>query len=100
MPLNAQQTRRLAEINTQISQIENRLAVSAGLGDSHSSQGVSATFNDSFKWNSQLSLLRSLRDRLEALRDGTQLPPPIGTNLSVYRPEFVDGIGSGEYSPI
>lgn len=90
MALTAAQTRRLQEVQDEICQLENRLRVSHGLGDSHSSQGLSATFNDNIKWRNQLSNLRRLRDQLEAIRDGLPLPPPPGVTVTRYVPTCSD----------
>lgn len=90
MALTAAQTRKLQEVQDEICQIENRLRVGHGLGDSHSSQGLSATFNDNLKWRGQLSSLRALRDKLEAIRDGTPLPPAPGVTVSRYVPTCSD----------
>lgn len=87
MALTTAQTRRLAEVRAEIDQIEHRLGVSHALGDSHSSQGISATFNDNARWRSRLSILRGIRDRLEAVDAGEDVPPPPGTNLSYYQPD-------------
>jgi hypothetical protein len=87
MPLTAAQTRRLAEVRCEIDQIEHRLGTSHALGDSHTSQGISATFNDNQRWRNRLSVLRGLRDRLEAVENGEEIPPPPGMNLSYYRPD-------------
>ncbi len=86
MSLTTAQTRRLEEVLTEISQIENRLAVSHGLGDSHSSQGVSATFNDNAMWRNRLSLLRTVRDALEAMQAGEPVPPAPGVTVTRYIP--------------
>jgi len=91
MGLTPQQARRLDEVNTEIASIERRLAVSHGLGDSHSSQGISATFNQNIEWSKRLPLLRNFRDRLECIRDGLPLPPVSGTNLSYYFPTQLEG---------
>ena len=95
MPLNAADTRRLDEITNEICQIEQRLAVGHGLGDSHSSQGISATFNNNTEWRNRLSLLRNMRNRLEAVRDNLPLPPIAGTNLSTYLPTVARQWGWG-----
>ena len=92
MSLTAAQTRRLQEVQDEICQLEQRLRVSHGLGDSHSSQGVTATFNDNPQWRNRLSLLRNIRDQLEALQAGEVLPAPPGVNLSYYRPEGSSGL--------
>jgi len=84
--LTARQTRRLQEVRDEICQIEQRLAVSHGLGDSHSSQGVSATFNDNAQWRNRLSLLRNVRDALEALQAGECAPPAPGVTVTHYIP--------------
>jgi hypothetical protein len=86
MALTAAETRRLQEVLAEIAQIEQRLAVSHGLGDSHSSQGISATFNENQKWRGQLSILRRLRDQLEAKDAGEPIPPAPGVTVSIYRP--------------
>lgn len=84
--MTARQTRRLQEVQTEICQIEQRLAVSHGLGDSHSSQGVSATFNENPQWRNRLSLLRNVRDSLEALQAGETPPPAPGVTVTRYVP--------------
>lgn len=94
MALTAAQTRRLQEVEDEIAQIEQRLRVSHGLGDSHSSQGISASFSDNREWRAALSTLRRLRDQLIALRDGEPIPPAPGVVLSDYRPTF-SGPGCG-----
>lgn len=86
MALTALESLRLRDLETEICQIENRLAVSHGLGDSHSSQGLSATFNDNAQWRNRLSLLRAARDRLKSKQSGEDLPPPPGLTLSDYSP--------------
>jgi hypothetical protein len=87
MALTAQEQRRLAETRAEIDQIEHRLGASHALGDSHSSQGISSTFNDNARWRTRLGLLRAVRERLEAKQAGEPLPPAPGVNLSYYRPE-------------
>lgn len=87
MAMTTLETRRLAEIRTEIEQIEHRLGTSHALGDSHSSQGISATFNDNDRWRRRLSLLRGLRDQIEAKEAGEAIPPAPGVNLSYYRPD-------------
>jgi hypothetical protein len=87
MALTAQQTRRLAEIEEEIGQIENRLAVSHGLGDSHSAQGISTSFNDNPRWRNKLTLLRRMREQYLAIAAGGEIPAPSGINLSNYVPE-------------
>lgn len=87
MSLTAVESRRLAEIRTEIDQIEHRLGTSHALGDSHSSQGISSTFNDNDRWRRRLGLLRSLRDQLEAKEAGDPIPPPPGVVRSYYRPD-------------
>ncbi len=87
MALTAAQTRRLEEVRSEIDQIEHRLGVSHALGDSHSAQGIAATFNDNQKWRSRLNVLRALRDQLEAVEADEALPPPPGVNISYYRPD-------------
>lgn len=87
MALTTAETRRLAEVTAEIDQIEHRLGVSHALGDSHSAQGISTTFNDNARWRSRLTILRNIRDMLEAKDQGQTLPPPPGVNLSYYRPE-------------
>jgi hypothetical protein len=82
-----QESRRLSEITTEIAQIEHRLGVSHALGDTSSSQGISATFNDNARWRSRLDLLRRMRDQLEAKQSGETLPPIPSVNLSFYRPD-------------
>jgi len=84
MALTAQQTRRLAEIEEEIGQIENRLAVSHGLGDSHSAQGISTSFNDNPRWRNRLTLLRRMREQYEAINAGEEIPAVPGRNLSNY----------------
>lgn len=93
MALSARETRRLAEVTDEISQIENRLRVSHGLGDSHSSQGLSATFNDNAQWRNRLSLLRSVRDALEAKQAGECPPPAPGVTVTRYIPTVASGDG-------
>lgn len=84
--LTAAETRRLSETLAEIDQIEHRLGVSHALGDSSSSQGISTTYNENQRWRNRLSLLRSIRDQLEAKQAGeTALPAP-GVLLSYYRP--------------
>lgn len=95
MALTAAETRRLQEVTDEISQLENRLRVSHGLGDSHSSQGLSATFSDNPSWRNRLSLLRSIRDQLEAKRDGDPVPGAAGINVSRYVPTSSAGTGCG-----
>lgn len=73
-------------MQAEISQIEHRLAVSHGLGDSHSSQGISASFNDNAQWRNRLGQLRQLRDKLEALQAGERLPPAPGVTVTRYVP--------------
>jgi hypothetical protein len=87
MALTASQSVRLAEIEEEIGQIQNRLAVSHGLGDSHSSQGVSATFNDNPRWRNKLTLLRRMREQYLAIAAADEIPAPSGINLSNYVPE-------------
>jgi hypothetical protein len=84
MALTAQQTRRLAEIDEEIGQIENRLAVSHGLGDSHSAQGISTSFNDNPRWRNRLTLLRRMREQYEAINADEEIPAAPGRNLSNY----------------
>ena len=84
MALTAQQTRRLAEIEEEIRQIENRLAVSHGLGDSHSAQGISTSFNDNPRWRNRLTLLRRMREQYEAINADETIPAAPGRNLSNY----------------
>ena len=86
MALTASQTRRLAEIEEEIAQVSNRLAVSHGLGDSHSAQGISSTFNDNPRWRNRLTLLRRMREQYEAIATGDDIPPPPGVNQSYYFP--------------
>lgn len=86
MSLTTRQTRRLQEVRDEICQLEQRLRVSHGLGDSHSSQGISATFNDNPQWRNRLSLLRTVRDQLEALQAGETLPPVPGVTVTRYIP--------------
>lgn len=95
MALTAAETRRLAEVTAEITQIEQRLAVSHGLGDSHSSQGISATFSDNAQWRNRLSLLRAVRDQLEAKQAGEAIPAPMGVNVSSYWPTPTAGNGYG-----
>ena len=85
MALTAAETRRLQEVRDEIDQIEARLRVAHGLGDSHSSQGISATFNDNPQWRNRLSILRRIRDQLEAKQQGDDIPPPPGVTYSYYR---------------
>lgn len=93
MALTARQTRRLQEVSDEIGQIERRLAVGHGLGDSHSSQGISASYNDNLEWRNRLSTLRQIRDQLEALRDGEPIPPAPGVTVSFYQPTNAFGEG-------
>lgn len=86
MALTASQTRRLAEIEEEIQQVSNRLAVSHGLGDSHSAQGISSTFNDNPRWRNRLTLLRRMREQYEAIAAGDDIPSPPGVNQSYYLP--------------
>jgi hypothetical protein len=86
MPLTSYEQMRLDEVQVEIAQIEARLAVVHGLGDTHSSQGVSASFTDTMRWRQQLSNLRSLRNKLVAKQNGERLPPRPGANLSYYSP--------------
>lgn len=86
MALTPIEQQRLDDILAEISQIESRLAVAHGLGDSHSSQGVSATFSDNMQWRKQLSYLRAARDRLVAKQTGDVIPAKPGLNLSNYCP--------------
>lgn len=86
MALTPAEQTRLDEVEAEISQIESRLAVSHGLGDSHSSQGVSANFSENFRWRQQLSCLRAVRDRLIAKQTGDAAPPKPGVTLSNYWP--------------
>ena len=87
MALTPSQTRRLAEIEAEIGQLENRLAVVHGLGDSHSAQGISASFSDNPRWQSRLTLLRRMREQYEAIAADETIPPPPGRNVSNYIPE-------------
>lgn len=84
MSLTARETENLHEIETEIAQIEHRLSAAHGLGDSHSSQGVSANFTDLRYWRSALTQLRRRRDQLEAKRDGQPIPPAAGVTVSRY----------------
>lgn len=84
--LTAAENRRLAEVLAEIDQIDHRLGVSHALGDSSSSQGISTTYNDNASWRNRLSILRSIRDLLEAKQEGKQPPLPPGVLLSYYRP--------------
>lgn len=84
MALTIYESRRLAEIEQEIGQIENRLSVSHGLGDSHSAQGISTTFNDNPRWRNRLTLLRRMREQYEAKAAGEQMPPIPGRNVSNY----------------
>jgi len=68
---------------------ENVLAVSSGLGSSHSAQGVSATFSDTQirMAVSQLPVLQRIKEQYEATATGGDIPPPPGVNLSYYLTE-------------
>ena len=72
--INANQIRELAEITTELAQLDHRLAVSNGLGDSHSSGGISTSFSNNLEYIKRRNLLRKRRNQLEAMRDGTSLP--------------------------
>lgn len=71
MALTANQTTELAEILTEITQLENRFAVIHGLGDNNSSGGLTTSFADNANWQRRLNLLRVRRNQLVAMRDGT-----------------------------
>jgi len=86
MALTTEETLRLAEVTVEITQLENRLNVSHALGDNHSAQGISTSFSNNPEWRNRLTLLRSVRNRLNAIDAGTPLPPPPGVNLSFYSP--------------
>lgn len=89
MALTAAQTTRLFEVETTIAQLENILAVTSGLGSSHSAQGMSNTFSDTqIKMaNAKLPQLRRIREQLNAIDADQEIPPPAGTNYSNYLPE-------------
>lgn len=87
MALTTHETRRLAEIEQEIAQIENRLAVSHGLGDSHSAQGISTSFSDNPRWRNRLTLLRRMREQYEAKAADETMPPIPGRNVSNYIPQ-------------
>jgi hypothetical protein len=89
MALTASQTRRLADIETSIAQCEHVLAVTTGVGSSHSSQGISSSFSDQQirRAASELPVLRRVREQYEAIAAGEAIPPPPGINLSNYIPE-------------
>ena len=88
MSLTAAQTQKLQETEQRICQFEGIIAVTSGLGASHSSQGVSASFSDTqIKMAmSMLPNLKNLRDKLVAMRDGTPLPPAPGVTVTRYEP--------------
>lgn len=86
MALTPAEQTRLDEVETEISQIENRLSVAHGLGDSHGSQGVNASFSDNMRWRQMLGQLRYLRDKLIAKQTGAAIPAKPGLNLSDYSP--------------
>jgi hypothetical protein len=86
MPLTVRESLKLQEIQAEISQIENRLAVSHGLGDSHSSQGLNASFSENMRWRSALSTLRAARDRLLMKEAGETHERVPGVNISNYWP--------------
>lgn len=92
MSLTAAQTQKLQETEARICQFEQIIAVTSGLGASHSSQGVSASFSDTqIKMAmSQLPNLRNLRDKLIAIRDGTPIPPAPGITVSRYIPTLTN----------
>ncbi len=79
--------KRLTEVETEISQIEGRLALAHGLGDSNSAQGITSTFSDNKYWTSRLDRLRALRDRLEAQISGEPIGGDPSVTLSVFIPQ-------------
>lgn len=78
--------RRLEEINSELTQIDNRLAVSHGLGDSNSAQGISQTYNDNKYWTARRDALRRERDSIEARLAGESTPSNPFINQGVFRP--------------
>lgn len=83
MALNTNQTRELEEISTEIAQLVHRLTVSNGLGDNHSSGGISTSFANNLEWQKRLTLLRKRRNQLEGIRDGTALPMSAELGITV-----------------
>ena len=78
--------RRLDEINAELSQIDHRLAVAHGLGDSNSAQGISQTYSDNKYWTSRRDALRRERDTLEARLAGEIAPQSPFINQGVFKP--------------
>lgn len=86
MPLTRNESRRLQEVIDEIQQVESRLRVSHGIGDSSSSQGISTSFSDNPQWRNRLSILRVLRNQLEAKDAGEPIPSAPGVTVSCYVP--------------
>jgi hypothetical protein len=86
--LTAAQTQKLQETEQRICQFEQIIAVTSGLGSSHSSQGLSASFSDTQirMAISMLPILKNLRDKLIAMRDDMPLPSAPGVTISRYQP--------------
>jgi hypothetical protein len=83
MALTASQQRRLDEVRSEIDQLDHRIAVAHGLGDSSSVQGTTASFTDVPGWTKRRDQLRRLRDNLEAIEAGD--PPPANTGILLSR---------------
>lgn len=84
--LKKRMQRRLEEITAELSQIDHRLAVAHGLGDSNSTQGISQTYSDNKYWTSRRDALRRERDTLEARLAGEIAPQSPYINQGVFRP--------------
>jgi hypothetical protein len=72
---------KLEEVTTEITQLERRLAVSHGLGDASSAQGITHDFRDNILWRKRLDFLRGQRTMLESYLAGEPIGQP-GITLS------------------
>lgn len=70
--------RYLERYQSDLDQVEQRLSVAHGLGDTHGAQGTTATFSDTLKWQKERDRLRGLvdywQDYVDAIENGTPLP--------------------------
>lgn len=77
---------RLHQINLEIEQLENRMAVIHGLGDSSSAQGISHDFRQNEIWRKRLDYLRAARRQIERFIRGDSVSAP-GLTLTDYHPD-------------
>lgn len=78
--------RRLNEINSELEQLDYRLSVAHGLGDSNSTQGISTSYNDNKYWTARRDALRRERNKLESMLAGESGDSVPFINQGVFRP--------------